>query len=204
MFSIKKLFLEDAKIKNFTSCFKEQKFLEFFFRNLRKNAHRHPDYKYVSNCGIEKNYLACDDLPFVATYLDQTTNTLQLNNIKSVYWSLKFEPKNLVYNQDTGRLYYFFDELKFDPLNRFEDEDGSHNSLALKKHTQHFDKLPCRLCLVKSLIGINLMKSLRQLDDGTFEFEYQERTHKLKVSDQNEKYKRELEEHSCFRGVETE
>jgi len=197
--------LEDAKIKNFTSCFKEQKFLEFFFRNLRANnpttPNRHIEYKYVSNCGTEKNYLKCDDLPFIATYLDQTNNTIQLNNIKSAYWSIKFEPKNLCYNIDTGRLYYFFNELKFDPLNKFDDNNSPHNSLALKKHTEHFEKLPCHVCLVKSLISINLMKSLREMDDGTFEFEYQEKTYKLGLSGQNEKYKNDLEKYSCFNRI---
>ncbi|KAL1434201.1 hypothetical protein MTO96_011844 [Rhipicephalus appendiculatus] len=31
------LFLDDSRMKNFTSCFKEKKFLEFFFRRLRYN-----------------------------------------------------------------------------------------------------------------------------------------------------------------------
>ncbi|XP_055931284.1 UPF0598 protein C8orf82 homolog isoform X2 [Argiope bruennichi] len=31
------LFLDDSKLKNFTSCFKEKRFLQFFFRRLKLN-----------------------------------------------------------------------------------------------------------------------------------------------------------------------
>lgn len=33
-----KLFLDDSRMKNFTTCFKEKQFLNFFFRNVKLNS----------------------------------------------------------------------------------------------------------------------------------------------------------------------
>ncbi|CAE1253424.1 UPF0598 protein F59C6.12,UPF0598 protein C8orf82,UPF0598 protein C8orf82 homolog [Acanthosepion pharaonis] len=64
------LFLDDAKIKNFTSCFKEKKFLEFFYKRLRVNStQKYPEFPYLSLCGRERNYIRCDDRPIVFTEL---------------------------------------------------------------------------------------------------------------------------------------
>lgn len=88
------LFLDDSRMKNFTSCFKgnyyrlqykhdnninvtmthfpEKRFLTFFYRNLRPNTtQHHPDFPYISDCGVEQNFLRCDDRPFVFTQLDE-------------------------------------------------------------------------------------------------------------------------------------
>lgn len=32
------LFLDDSRMKNFTSCFKDKKFLQFFFKRVRANT----------------------------------------------------------------------------------------------------------------------------------------------------------------------
>lgn len=63
------LFLDDARIKNFTSCFKDKPFLRFFFKRLRFNAtpRYQNEFPYVSLCGTERNYIRCDDLPIVFT-----------------------------------------------------------------------------------------------------------------------------------------
>lgn len=66
---VQQLFLDDARIKNFTSCFKDKQFLRFFFKRLRFNAtprYQH-EFPYVSLCGVERNYIRCDDLPIVFT-----------------------------------------------------------------------------------------------------------------------------------------
>lgn len=63
------LFLDDARIKNFTSCFKDKHFIQFFFKRLRfntSNRYQH-EFPYISLCGIERNYIRCDDLPIVFT-----------------------------------------------------------------------------------------------------------------------------------------
>lgn len=53
------LFLDDAKIKNFTSCFKEKDFLKFFFKRIKKNqtGKYENQFPFVSPCGREKNYI---------------------------------------------------------------------------------------------------------------------------------------------------
>ncbi|KAJ8979030.1 hypothetical protein NQ317_003133 [Molorchus minor] len=51
------LFLDDARMKNFTSCFKEKKFLKFFFDRLRLNTTgRYKEFPFVSLCGRERNF----------------------------------------------------------------------------------------------------------------------------------------------------
>lgn len=66
---LQQLFLDDARIKNFTSCFKDKQFLRFFFKRLRFNATQRyqNEFPYLSLCGTERNYVRCDDLPIVFT-----------------------------------------------------------------------------------------------------------------------------------------
>jgi len=60
------LFLDDARMKNFTSCFKEKKFLKFFLKRVKLNSKdNRGEWPYVSPCGDEMNYIRCDDLPIV-------------------------------------------------------------------------------------------------------------------------------------------
>lgn len=69
MLLMSQLFLDDAKIKNFTSCFKDKRFLQFFFKRIRFNeTNRYiEDFPYVSMCGRERNFIRCDDVPVVYT-----------------------------------------------------------------------------------------------------------------------------------------
>ena len=173
--------------------------MELFFRNLRlnKSDRFHNEFKYVSNCGIERNYLKCDDLPFVASHLDQENNVFYLNHIKSDYWSVKFEPQNLVYDLESGRLYYFFENLKCNPMNKTASIDSE---LMIKKKSQFFEKLPCKICLVRSKISIKLMDSLKEVstkDEQSFEFQYKTKSFKLNLSDHN-RFKDELLKCSSF------
>ena len=61
--------MDDAKMKNFTSCFKEKQFLKFFFTRLKVNdtGRFSKEFPYYSPCGRERNYIRCDDLPIVFT-----------------------------------------------------------------------------------------------------------------------------------------
>lgn len=63
------LFLDDARIKNFTSCFKDKRFIQFFFKRLKFNdSNRYQqDFPYLSLCGRERNFIRCDDVPIVYT-----------------------------------------------------------------------------------------------------------------------------------------
>lgn len=70
------LFLDDSRMKNFTSCFKEKVFLNFFFKNIKNNSTgRYQDeFPYVSLCGIERNFIRCDDVPIVFTHIVPNTS----------------------------------------------------------------------------------------------------------------------------------
>ncbi|XP_047987332.1 UPF0598 protein CG30010 [Leguminivora glycinivorella] len=65
------LFLDDSKMKNFTSCFKEKKFLDFFFKRIRlnKTGRFTEEFPFISLCGRERNFIRCDDVPIVYTHI---------------------------------------------------------------------------------------------------------------------------------------
>ncbi|XP_037983897.1 UPF0598 protein C8orf82 homolog [Motacilla alba alba] len=65
------LFLDDTKVKNFVTCFKDVKFLSFFFRHLERNrgGRYRALFPFVSRCGRERNFLRCSDLPVVFTQI---------------------------------------------------------------------------------------------------------------------------------------
>jgi len=71
------LFLSGTKIKNFTSCYKDPVFLDFFYSRLKPLAW-HTDegeaqrrtlmedgYSHLSLCGVERNYVRSVDTPIV-------------------------------------------------------------------------------------------------------------------------------------------
>ncbi|XP_076647800.1 UPF0598 protein CG30010 isoform X1 [Halictus rubicundus] len=109
------LFLDDARMKNFTSCFKEKKFLAFFFKRLKKNetGRYMEDFPYISPCGPERNFIRCDDLPIVFTKVLQKQNS---ETGKEEDWfgyahaeellMVPFEPEKLYMNIHTGRVYH--------------------------------------------------------------------------------------------------
>lgn len=53
------LFLDDAKVKNFISCFQDKEFLAFFFSRIRLNqtGSYEKEFPYFSPCGRERNYV---------------------------------------------------------------------------------------------------------------------------------------------------
>ncbi|CAL8394178.1 unnamed protein product [Boreogadus saida] len=65
------LFLDDTKVKNFVTCFKDKKFLVFFFSRLHSNqGGRYSEhFPFLSLCGRERNFVRCDDRPLVFTHL---------------------------------------------------------------------------------------------------------------------------------------
>ncbi len=147
-----KLFLDDTRIKNFTSCFKEQRFLQFFFKNLQlNNTDRYTNlFPYVSLCGRERNFIRCDDLPFVFTQLDQVNDLFYLNNTNTSYY--KFDPA-MIYVSEHGRFYY--------PL----PDDRK--------------KFTTSIGLVKSSLSIELFKSIQTMTDGAIVFNYKSNKYQL-------------------------
>ncbi|KAF7992993.1 hypothetical protein HCN44_005774 [Aphidius gifuensis] len=105
------LFLDDARMKNFTSCFKEKKFLNFFFKRLKINdSNRYTkDFPYLSLCGKERNFIRCDDLPIVFTHVINDSNSD--NELFSYAYAddllvVPFQPSKICMNIKTGRVYH--------------------------------------------------------------------------------------------------
>uniref|UniRef100_A0A8C0YMP3 Uncharacterized protein n=1 Tax=Cyprinus carpio carpio TaxID=630221 RepID=A0A8C0YMP3_CYPCA len=65
------LFLDDTKVKNFVTCFKDQHLLVFFFNRLKVNrsGRYEQDCPFLSLCRRERNFLRCEDQPVVFTHL---------------------------------------------------------------------------------------------------------------------------------------
>ncbi|XP_031636175.1 UPF0598 protein CG30010 [Contarinia nasturtii] len=103
------LFLDDARIKNFTSCFKEKHFIRFFFKRLRFNTtNRYQnEFPYLSLCGTERNYIRCDDLPIVFTDVisNDQENCLAYNHGGNEL-KMQFQPDKVYMSPESGRVYH--------------------------------------------------------------------------------------------------
>ncbi|XP_059163388.1 UPF0598 protein CG30010-like [Physella acuta] len=105
------LFLDDAKMKNFTSCFKEKDFLVFFFKRLKRNVDgKYKDeFPYISPCGREHNYVRCDDTPLVFTHIIDGNlsipDRLSYNGAGDRL-TLQFEPEKVCMLPSSGRVYH--------------------------------------------------------------------------------------------------
>ncbi|XP_037956110.1 UPF0598 protein CG30010 [Teleopsis dalmanni] len=105
------LFLDDAKIKNFTSCLKEKKFLKFFFNRVKLNNTKRYDteFPYISPCGRELNYIRCDDVPIVYTEVKQNCEEGKDELLYAHAGDLlkvDFQPEKIYMNPTTGRVYH--------------------------------------------------------------------------------------------------
>lgn len=98
-------------MKNFTSCFKEKKFLRFFFNQLRiNNTNRYKEFPFLSPCGKERNYIRVDDCPFVFTHVtskevDGKKKLLAYNHADDLL-TVNFEPEKIFMLPETGRVYH--------------------------------------------------------------------------------------------------
>uniref|UniRef100_A0A803JFR3 Uncharacterized protein n=1 Tax=Xenopus tropicalis TaxID=8364 RepID=A0A803JFR3_XENTR len=105
------LFLDDAKVKNFITCYKDPRFLTFFFRRLRRNetGRYQENFPYVSPCGRERNFIRCDDRPIVFSHLlSGGAPGAQLLSYcgGGDRLTVPFEPEKLAVQPDSGRLYH--------------------------------------------------------------------------------------------------
>ncbi|XP_062570511.1 UPF0598 protein CG30010-like [Saccostrea cucullata] len=104
------LFLDDARIKNFTSCFKEKDFLVFFFKRLRLNeTDRYTEeFPYLSPCGRERNYIRCDDKAIVYTHLIESDSGEALLSYGGAgnAMTTEFLPTRICMLPNTGRVYH--------------------------------------------------------------------------------------------------
>jgi hypothetical protein len=106
-----RLFLEEVLPKNITSCIKDTKFLDFFYRRLQPLRRRDEDllhgrdiltseYPYVSPCGTELNFVRPAATPIVF-------HSLQGDELSYAGTMVQpFEEKHLAISEETGRLYH--------------------------------------------------------------------------------------------------
>lgn len=99
-------------MKNFTSCFKEKKFLRFFFNQLgTNNTNRYTEFPFLSLCGKERNFIKVDDCPFVFSHVISTEVNgkselhLAYNHADDLL-TLNFEPWKIFMLPETGRVYH--------------------------------------------------------------------------------------------------
>ena len=74
------LFQDDSKMKHWTAAMKEKKLLLNFFKRLRINeTERYHEFQYISLCGKERNFVRCQDRPFVFNIVEKDdTNSWML------------------------------------------------------------------------------------------------------------------------------
>ncbi|NXG87213.1 CH082 protein, partial [Stercorarius parasiticus] len=105
------LFLDDTKVKNFITCFKDVAFLAFFFKRLEPNrsGRYEAEFPFLSPCGRERNFLRCEDRPIVFTQI--LPDSGQRGWLLSYCGggrrlAVPFQPENLVMLPENGRLYH--------------------------------------------------------------------------------------------------
>ena len=103
------LYLEDTYPKNYTSCLKDDKFLNFFFANLKKNdsGHFHDEYVFMSKCWGEINLVNTGPglpgkSPIVFRHMYEEEDQAYLNFGGDL--KVKFDPKKLFEDKETGIL----------------------------------------------------------------------------------------------------
>ncbi|XP_049872461.1 UPF0598 protein CG30010 [Pectinophora gossypiella] len=102
------LYLDDSKMKNFTSCFKEKKFLHFFFKRIRQNrTGRYLEFPFISLCGKERNFIRCDDVPIVYTHVINKNDKDMLSyGYAGDLLTTEFLPQKIYMLPKTGRVYH--------------------------------------------------------------------------------------------------
>ncbi|XP_074880210.1 UPF0598 protein C8orf82 homolog [Buteo buteo] len=104
------LFLDDTKVKNFITCFKDVGFLTFFFKRLEPNrsGRYEAEFPFLSLCGRERNFLRCDDRPVVFTQLLPGSGESRLLSYcgGGERLAVPFQPESLVMLPENGRLYH--------------------------------------------------------------------------------------------------
>ena len=66
-----------VKMPYHPAYFKADKFLNFFFRNIKRNdTGKYPDFPYLSMCGREFNFVKVEDTPIVFLGFDPLKENL--------------------------------------------------------------------------------------------------------------------------------
>ncbi|KNZ62784.1 hypothetical protein VP01_1223g1 [Puccinia sorghi] len=115
-----RVYLSEARSRNFTNCYRDINFLNILIKKLRRNQvderlesadptefqlaqkNLKEGYKWISRCQGEINYIRASSTPIVYKTLDSSTNELVYGG------SLKkaFEPGQLKHDPTTGWLFH--------------------------------------------------------------------------------------------------
>lgn len=100
-------------MKNFTSCFKEKRFLQFFYKRIKvnKTGRYEEEFPYISLCGSERNFVRCDDVPIVYTHIfKKECGGSEADYLSYGYageeLSILFMPEKIYMFPQTGRVYH--------------------------------------------------------------------------------------------------
>lgn len=122
------MYLEETRIRNFTSCLKDRAFLDLFYRRMRYNNRDYPEqkargYSFYSLCMGEVNFCRPDDsiLVFQKLIDDSQFRHLILESLllmrnallsscTELTWAgtmeMPFDPSSLRVSPETGYLYH--------------------------------------------------------------------------------------------------
>ncbi|KAG0072359.1 hypothetical protein BGZ89_006842 [Linnemannia elongata] len=114
------VFLQDTTPKNFTSCYKDPKFLNFFMTRIRANTTGYfgDEYAWQSPCAKEINFVEAADTPVVFHGLINNEHLVWAGNLQS-----PFQPDKLSVSLSTGRIYHPLPPIMVQPCS--SDKDGN-------------------------------------------------------------------------------
>lgn len=187
------LFLSNTKIRNFTSCYKDPAFLDFFYRRLKplaalrqnekgvesQNKLVEEGYTFISLCGIERNYIRSQDTPIVYCELIQQDYNWYLKWAGSM--TTLFQPDALKVDS-RGYLYHPSPEIHRKPSSRPRQSGNSTGQLDSPLTTPYGKYSLMRSELVISRFG----KSLDLQDDGSGSYEWLGNRHRIKLLNDGE------------------
>jgi len=107
-----RLFQDDSRMFHWTAALKEEKLLFNFFKRLRFNTtDRYPEFRFLSLCGKERNFIRCEDRPIVfhnSKILPTPSGESWhlLHNHAGDKLAALFQPRLVTMVPSTGRVYH--------------------------------------------------------------------------------------------------
>ena len=159
-----RLYLEDTDPKNISCSLKSEKFLNFFFKHVRRTSDDERqkigglnEYPFVSPCGSELNYIRPADCPIVfhSLIFDDSSNVSSLAFGGSLQQHFSFE--NIYISRNTHRLYH---ELQYNNENMMEEPLCKHPNDKIMLHRKLTGKR--EFGLIKSSLAVELAEQFEE------------------------------------------